>query len=57
LIAGCQIIALTVFLGYAFAFSTARAIGCYNAVRRPFDLLLGLLFGAAAIRLLSLRLN
>lgn len=49
----CAVIAIAVFVGYAFVFSTPTAARFYISVRRPFDAVLGLLFGAAAIKILT----
>ena len=53
----CAFIAMAVFVGYAFLFSTQTASRFYISVRRPMDALLGLLFGAAAFKILTYRLN
>ncbi len=53
----CEIVAITVFVGYAFLFSTPTASRFYMSFRRPFDAVLGVLFGAAAIKILTSRVN
>jgi threonine/homoserine/homoserine lactone efflux protein len=53
----CEIVAITVFVGYAFLFSTPTASRFYMSFRRPFDAVLGVLFGAAAIKILMFRVN
>ena len=47
---GC--VSATVFLGYAFLFSSAPARKVYVRSRRVFESVLGLLFGLAAVRVL-----
>ncbi|MEZ6011664.1 MAG: LysE family transporter [Hyphomonas sp.] len=51
----CALSAVGVFVGYAYLFSTRRAIAAYRSLRRPVDLVVGTLFGAAGIRILTLR--
>lgn len=53
----CAFIAVAVFVGYAFLFSTQTASRFYLSARRPIDALLGLLFGAAALKILTYRPN
>ncbi|MCM5552921.1 LysE family translocator [Pleomorphomonas sp. NRK KF1] len=53
----CALVAMTVFVGYAFLFSTQTAARFYLSARRPIDALLGLLFGAAALKILTYRLS
>jgi threonine efflux protein len=53
----CELVAIIVFVGYAFLFSTPTASRFYITFRRPFDAVLGVLFGAAAIKILTSRLN
>ena len=53
----CALIGITVFVGYALVFSTQKASRVYLAARRPLDAVIGVLFGAAAIRLLTYRLT
>ena len=53
----CELVAIIVFVGYAFLFSTPTASQFYISFRRPFDAVLGLLFGAAAIKILTSRVN
>lgn len=53
----CAFIAMAVFVGYAFLFSTQTASRAYLSVRRPVDALLGLLFGAVGLKILAYRLS
>ena len=52
----CAFMAMIVFVGYAFLFSTMAASRFYISFRRPFDAVLGFLFGAAAIKILTARI-
>lgn len=56
-IALCALVAVIVFVGYAFLFSTPTASRFYISFRRPFDAVLGFLFSAAAIKILTARIN
>ena len=49
--AGCVLLGITVFFGYALLFSTQRAQALYLAARRPIDAVVGVLFGAAGLKL------
>ena len=51
----CAFAGTAIFVGYACLFSTRSAARAYQAMRRPFDLVIGTLFGAAGIRLLTLK--
>jgi threonine efflux protein len=53
----CELVAIIVFVGYAFLFSTPTASLLYILFRRPFDAVLGVLFGTAAIKILTSRMN
>lgn len=53
----CALIAMIVFIGYAMLFSTAGASRFYLACRRPLEAFLGCLFGAAAVSMLTHRIN
>ena len=53
----CAFVAMIVFVGYAFLFSTQTASRLYLSLRRPIDGLLGALFGAAAVKILTYRLS
>jgi len=53
----CAVVAIVVFVGYAFVFSTPTAARFYISFRRPFDAVLGLLFGAAAIKILTSKVS
>jgi len=56
-IALCALAGMLIFIGYAVLFSTRTAINAYQALRRPVDLVMGLLFGAAGLKILTLRAN
>jgi threonine/homoserine/homoserine lactone efflux protein len=49
----CELVGTLIFVGYAFLFSTPTASQFYISFRRPFDAVLGLLFGAAAVRIIT----
>jgi threonine efflux protein len=51
----CCLSSMAIFIGYALLFSTQRAARAYASVRRPVDAVLGLVFGAAAVKILSLK--
>jgi threonine efflux protein len=51
----CAFAGTAVFIGYACLFSTRSAATAYRRMRRPFDLVIGTLFGAAGLRLLTLK--
>ena len=53
-ILSCGLMSTLIFIGYAYLFSSARAISAYHELRRPFHLLVGFLFGAAGIKILTL---
>lgn len=44
-----------VFIGYAFLFSTPKAINIYRDTRRWFELAFAVLFGAASLKILTVR--
>jgi len=46
-----------VFLGYAVLFSTPSIVRGYVRMRRGFELAFGLLFGAASLKLLTVKLT
>ena len=54
-VALCALAGTGVFVGYACLFSTRSAVAAYRKMRRPFDLVIGTLFGAAGIKLLTLK--
>jgi len=54
-VALCAFAGTGVFVGYACLFSTRSAATAYQKMRRPFDIVIGTLFGAAGIRLLTLK--
>ena len=51
----CAVTATAVFVGYAFLFSTPAVSRAYLAARRPVDATIGVLFGAAAVKVLTYR--
>jgi threonine/homoserine/homoserine lactone efflux protein len=53
----CAFVAIAVFVSYAYLFSTQTASRFYLSIRRPIDALLGILFGAAAVKILTYRPN
>lgn len=53
----CEIVAIIVFVGYAFLFSTPTASRLYLSFQRPFDTVIGFLFGAAAVKILTSRID
>lgn len=52
-VGGCLLTGFTVFMSYAFLFSTRRAVSLYRSARRPLDALMALVFGAAGVKMLS----
>lgn len=52
-VGGCLLTGFTVFMSYAFLFSTRRAVNLYRSARRPLDALMALVFGAAGVKMLS----
>ncbi|MEM8979878.1 MAG: LysE family transporter [Pseudomonadota bacterium] len=48
---------ILVFIGYAFLFSTPGIVRVYARAKRWFELAFGVLFGAAALRLLTARIT
>ena len=48
---------ITVFIGYAFIFSTSGVVNVYAKLRRWFDLVFAALFGAASLRILTVRVE
>ena len=48
----CAILGVCVFAGYALVFSTAGAQAVYARARRPIELLFGLVFGVAGLKLI-----
>jgi len=48
---------ILVFLGYAYLFSTQGVVAAYGRAKRWFELAFGLLFGAAALKLLTTRVT
>lgn len=52
-VAGCLLTGFTVFMTYAFLFSTQRAVTLYRNARRPLDALMALVFGAAGVKMLT----
>ncbi|WP_137136809.1 LysE family translocator [Rhizobium sp. FKY42] len=52
-VCGCLLTGFTVFMSYAFLFSTERAASLYRSARRPLDALMALAFGAAGVKMIS----
>ncbi|WP_371170345.1 LysE family translocator [Aliiroseovarius sp. 2305UL8-7] len=46
-----------VFIGYAFLFSTSTALNVYQSARRWFELVFAALFGAASLKVLTVRVE
>ncbi|WLH10093.1 LysE family translocator [Pseudomonas hefeiensis] len=55
ILAGCAVLSITIFFGYAIIFSTAPMIRGYRRARRWIEGTLALVFGAAGIKLLLSR--
>ncbi|WLH14828.1 LysE family translocator [Pseudomonas hefeiensis] len=55
ILAGCAVLSITIFCGYAIVFSTAPMIRGYRRARRWIEGTLALVFGAAGIKLLFSR--
>lgn len=55
ILAGCAVLSITIFCSYAIVFSTAPMIRGYRRARRWIEGTLGLVFGAAGIKLLFSR--
>jgi threonine/homoserine/homoserine lactone efflux protein len=55
ILAGCAILSITIFCGYALVFSTAPMIRMYRHARRWIEGTLALVFGAAGMKLLLSR--
>ena len=53
----CCSAAIVVFIGYAFLFSTPTAARLYMSFRRPFDAVIGILFSAAAVKIITSRVE
>jgi threonine efflux protein len=51
-VAGCMVMGVGIFSGYAFAFSTPAARGLYTRSRRWMEGLLAAVFGLAGLQLL-----
>lgn len=52
ILAGCAVLSVTIFGGYALVFSTAPMIGLYRRARRGIESVLAVFFGFAGLRLL-----
>lgn len=52
-VGGCLMTGFTVFMAYAFLFSTQRAVSLYRSARRPLDALMALFFGAAGVKMIG----
>lgn len=48
---------IVIFLGYAILFSNPRIVRGYQRMRRGFDMLFAVFFGAASLKLLTIRLT
>ena len=55
IVAGCAVLGVCVFVGYALVFSTAPMVRAYQKARRWIEGALALFFGYAGIRLLLSR--
>lgn len=55
ILAGCGILSVTIFCGYAIVFSTAPMISAYRRARRVIEGMLALVFGIAGLKLLFSR--
>lgn len=55
ILAGCAILSVTIFGGYALVFSTAPMFRFYRRARRWIEGLMAAFFGFAGLRLLMLR--
>lgn len=55
ILAGCAVLSITIFCGYAIVFSTAPMIRGYRRARRWIEGTLALVFGAAGLKLLFSR--
>jgi len=55
ILAGCAILSVTIFCGYALVFSTAPMVRMYRHARRWIEGTLALVFGAAGMKLLLSR--
>lgn len=51
LLLGCALLGVCIFFGYALLFSTSRAQKAYVKAKRPLNILLGGIFGAAGLKL------
>lgn len=52
-LAGCAVLSITIFCGYAIVFSTAPMVLAYRRARRWIEGTLALVFGAAGIKLMA----
>lgn len=55
ILAGCAVLSVTIFCGYALVFSTAPMVGMYRRARRWIEGTLTLFFGFAGLKLLLSR--
>ncbi len=55
ILAGCAVLSVTIFFGYALLFSTAPMVRLYRRARRGIEGTLALFFGAAGLKLLFTR--
>ncbi|ACP21489.1 threonine efflux protein (plasmid) [Sinorhizobium fredii NGR234] len=55
ILAGCAVLSVTIFCGYAIIFSTAPMVRLYRRTRRWIEAILAVFFGVAGLRLLLSR--
>jgi threonine efflux protein len=55
ILAGCAVLSVTIFFGYALLFSTAPMVRLYRRARRGIEGTLALFFGAAGLKLIFTR--
>jgi threonine efflux protein len=55
ILAGCAVLSVTIFFGYALLFSTAPMVRLYRRARRGIEGTLALFFGAAGLKLIFSR--
>ncbi|MFK5733012.1 LysE family translocator [Pseudomonas urmiensis] len=52
ILAGCALLSITIFFGYAIVFSTAPMVSAYRRARRWIEASLAIVFGSAGLKLL-----
>ncbi len=52
IVAGCGLLGISIFCGYAIAFSMPRVVSIYSNMRRPIEGVLATLFGFAGVQLM-----